>query len=428
MGSINRFLEELMGNYRSLNAWLSWIKAQSIEEIDLSLERVLKIGSRLGILTPTCVVITVAGTNGKGSTVATLEAIYLAGGYQVGAFTTPYLFSYNEQVRLQGNAVEDNLFCDAFERITDACGQDTRLTLFEYGALAAFMIFKEANLDVWLLEVGLGGRWDAVNVIDADVAIVTSIGIDHVNWLGDTRELIAIEKAGIFRKNKPAICGDFDPPVTLIESALHREAPLFCQGKDFGFDDMETSWTWWCLNKRLISLPFSKLLRQNMSTVLMGVELLQSRLPIIKAAIDKALSTVTLSGRIEVISGEVEHIFDVSHNPAAVTLLVDYLIEHPIKGKTYAVFSMLADKDIVSTIGLIKSCIDLWHIAPVESDRAASLPMLNDCFEKENIHNRVMFESVKKAYEKIKMDARVGDRIVVFGSFRTVAEVMILSS
>lgn len=418
MGSINSFLEEKMNKYRSLNEWLGWIRALNIKEIDLSLERVAEIGARLDLLKPDCPVITVAGTNGKGSCVAALEAFYLAAGYKVGAFTTPYLLRYNEQVRIQGHCVDDALFCDAFDRITKACGQDISLTVFEYGTLAAFMIFKEAGLDIWILEVGLGGRWDAVNVVDADVAIVASIGIDHVDWLGNTRELIAIEKAGIFRQGNPAVCGDFDPPKTLTHT------PLFCQGKDFGFKKMDTSWTWWCSDKQLTALPLPTLLLQNMSTALMAMDLLQSRLPVNKEAIDKALSTVSLPGRVQVISGDVPHIFDVSHNPAAVVPLIEYLKKHPIDGKTYAVFSMLADKDILSTLNLIKSYINQWHIAPVESERAASLEKLSESFEKANIHQVAKFESIKIAYENMKSHSKTGDRIVVFGSFRTVAEVL----
>lgn len=407
-----------MNKYRSLNEWLGWIKALHVKEIDLSLERVAEIGTRLNLLKPDCPVITIAGTNGKGSCVAALEAFYLAAGYKVGAFTTPYLFRYNEQVRIQGYSADDNLFCDAFGRIAEACGQDISLTVFEYGTLAAFMIFKEADLDVWILEVGLGGRWDAVNVIDADVAIVASVGIDHVEWLGNTRELIAIEKAGIFRKGKPAVCGDFDPPKTLTH------APLFCQGKDFGFKKMDTSWTWWCSDKQLTALPLPTLLLQNMSTALMAIDLLQSRLPVSKEAIDRALTTVSLLGRIQVVPGDVLHIFDVSHNPAAVLLLAEYLKNNASEGKTYAVFSMLADKDIDLTLDGIKSYINQWYIAPVESERACSLERLSESFEKACIHQVAKFQSIKMAYENIKSQVKTGDRVVVFGSFRTVAEVL----
>lgn len=414
-----------MTKYNTLDDWLAWMRTLYVKEIDLSLERVLEIGFRLDLLQPICPIITVAGTNGKGSCVAALETIYLAAGYKVGSFTTPYLFCYNEQVRLQGLPVEDDKFCDVFNCITEACGQDIRLTMFEYGTLAAFMIFKEANLDIWILEVGLGGRWDAVNVINADVAIVTSIGIDHVDWLGDTREAIAFEKAGIFRTNKPAICGDFDPPLTLIHHVAQINASLFCQNKEFGFKENSLSWTWWSQTKQLENLPFSALALQNMSTVLMAIELLQSKMPVSRAAIDQALSTVMLPGRIQVVPGEVEHIFDVSHNPASVAMLASYLQKHSVPGKNYAVFSMLMDKDIISTLNVIKSYIYQWNSAPVVSERAASLEILLDCFNKAGIKNRVMHDSIKKAYDDVKSIANAGDRILVFGSFRTVAEVLV---
>ncbi len=413
-----------MNRNTSLNDWLVWIKAQSVKEINLSLERVLKIGTKLHLLKPNCKVIIVAGTNGKGSTVAALETIYLGQGFKVGAFTTPYLLSYNEQVRLQGHSVDDFLLCQAFERIKVACADDTSLTLFEYGALAAFLIFKDAKLDIWLLEVGLGGRWDAVNVIDADIAVVTSIGIDHVEWLGDTRELIAVEKAGVFRKNKPAICGDFDPPVSLIETALQVGAPMFVQGKDFGYTPSDHSWTWWCSEMELASLPFSKLLLQNLSTALMVVHKLQTELPVHQQTIEKALLTVTLPGRIQVVPGEVEYIYDVAHNPAAVEILTEHLKNNPITGNTLAIFSMLMDKDIVSTINEVKPYIDQWFIAILQSERAATLEKLRESFKQVNITKVIECDSIKHAYENLKLLAQKGDRIIVFGSFRTVAEVL----
>src|SRR5579885_3172489 len=193
----------------TLSEWLSWIESVHAKDMDLGLDRVKKTAERLGILTPDCPVITVGGTNGKGSTVAGLESIYLAAGYHVGAFTSPILFKHNEQVRLDGQMASDEDFCAAFEKVEQARG-DISLTMFEFCTLAALVIFKKSNLDVWILEVGLGGRLDAVNIIDADVAVITSIGIDHVAWLGHTCEQIGYEKAGIFREEHPAVCGDFD--------------------------------------------------------------------------------------------------------------------------------------------------------------------------------------------------------------------------
>lgn len=406
----------------SLNAWLSWVKTQHIKEIDLSLERVQEMALRLNLLKPTHVVVTVAGTNGKGSTVAGLEAIYLAGGYRVGAFTSPYLFQYNEQIRIHGVAVADDVLCDAFERITQAA-HSFRLTQFELGTLAALLIFAESNLDLAILEVGLGGRFDAVNVMDADIAIITSIGIDHVEWLGNTREAIAREKAGIMRPHAPAICGDLEPPITLVDYADQIMAPLFCQDKEFGFIEKDHCWDWWRSDLILHDLPLPALALQNMSSVLMAVDLLQKRLPVSRDAIHKALSEVFLPGRIQAIPGDICHIFDVSHNPASVEWLADFLQKNPIDGQTHAVFSMLADKDIVSSIQAIQKCINFWYSGALSVERAAPVELLGSCFRKAGVNEVNFYESISSAYQAAFKKALVGDRIVVFGSFHTVASV-----
>ena len=410
-------------NQRSLQGWLLYIQTLHVKEMDLSLERVALVAQRLNLsTTQSCPVITVAGTNGKGSCVAGLEAIYLAAGYRVGAFTSPYLYRHNEQVRIQGKEAEDDLFCRAFEKVEMARGE-IGLTIFEFNTLATFIMFKEAKLDVWILEVGLGGRWDAVNVMDADVAIVASIGIDHTDWLGHTREEIAFEKAGIFRSKAPAVCGDLDPPHTLIDVAKKIAAPLFCQNKQFGFEKKQSSWDWWSEKNDLTDLPLSTLALQNMATVLMAVELLQQKLPVTRPAIVKALAKVTLPGRIQVIPGDVEQIFDVSHNPAAAEFLSTWLREHAISGKTRAVFSMLADKDIVATLDVIKKYFAEWYIAALPVKRGAALEVLTQSFKKAEIHQVKTFSTIKDAYHAALKNSISGDRVVVFGSFHTVAEI-----
>jgi dihydrofolate synthase / folylpolyglutamate synthase len=407
--------------FKSLLEWLQWIKCQHTQPIDLSLERVGEMASRLDVLMPQCPVITVAGTNGKGSCVAGLEAIYRAGGYRVGAFTSPYLFNFNEQIRIQGFSVEDEVICYAFERIIMLCGE-IRLTQFELGTLAALLIFRDAKLDVWLLEVGLGGRYDAVNALDADMALISSIGIDHVEWLGETRELIAREKAGIMRPNRPAICGDFDPPQSLIDYAYEIKAPLFCQNKQFGFTKHIEHWEWWSEHHHLKNLPMPSLALQNMATVLMAVHLLQNKLPISSEVINTALSAVTLPGRIQVIPGDVTHIFDVSHNPAAAEWLANYLQNNVILGNTHAVFSMLSDKDILATIQVIKEKINYWHCAPLAIDRGASLEKLDLAFLEADVHNVSQYSSIATALKVARTEAKRGDRIVIFGSFHTVSQ------
>lgn len=407
----------------TLSSWLDWIGSVHNKEIDLGLDRIHQVAERLGLLTPKCKVIIVGGTNGKGSVVAGLEAIYLAAGYRVGAFTTPYLFVHNEEVRLNGTQADDVSFCRAFEMIESARA-DVSLTPFEYHTLAALIIFAKANLDVMILEVGLGGRLDAVNVMDADVSIVTSIGIDHIEWLGDTREAIAVEKAGIFRHDKPGICGDANPPTTLLASALAIGTKLYLQGEDFTFTEFPDHWSWQTKDIEYPDLPRSHLLTQNMSSVLMAVTVLQPLLPVPEEALRRGLKTVTLTGRIQVIEGPVTEIYDVSHNPASAEVLAQRLSTMPCTGKTYAVFSMLHDKDIAGTIEVIRDKIDEWFIGPLTGKRATSIEMLTKIFVDIGIQSVNFNESIVAAYQAACQHAKPGDRIIIFGSFFTVAAVL----
>ncbi|MEO8401638.1 MAG: bifunctional tetrahydrofolate synthase/dihydrofolate synthase [Gammaproteobacteria bacterium] len=403
----------------ALTEWLERIKNQHRMTIDLGLDRVKKVASELNLLNPDYRVLTVAGTNGKGSTVAGLEAIYLAAGYRVGAFTSPYLYRFNELVRVQGSEVGDEDFIQAFQQIERARGQLT-LTQFEFNTLAAFIIFQQAKIEIAILEVGLGGRLDAVNILDTDLAVVTSIAIDHAEWLGNTREEIAREKAGIFRTDKPAVSGDLDTPNTLRQYANDIHAPLFCQGEQFGFEAMASSWNWWNETKRFENLPLTPLALQNMSSVLMAVDLMQERLPVKREAIENALLKVNLPGRIQVCSGAVTTIFDVSHNPAAAEFLARYLQKNAITGKTRAAFSMLADKDILSTIDVMKDCVDEWYIAALPVERGASLDVLEYCFRTVKIDAVCSYGSIEEAYRAAVADSINEDRVVVFGSFYTV--------
>lgn len=409
--------------FKKLSDWLDWIKEIHVKPMDLGLARVGTVAKRMNLLHANCPIVTVAGTNGKGSTVAGLEAIYLAAGYRVGVFTSPFLFKFNEQVKIANQAVTDEVLSQAFQKIDDARGEIT-LTPFEFNTLAALEIFSHAKLDIIILEVGLGGRLDAVNIVDADVAIVTSIGVDHADYLGDTREKIAYEKAGIFRKDKIAICGDFHPPQSLMDYAHQIDAVLFCQNLQYGYETDGFTWNWWSETNRFENLPDCRLALQNMSTVLMAVEVLQSKLPVKRDAIETALQIVTLPGRLQVIEGEINQIFDVSHNPAAVEFLVTYLKKHPCSGKTRAVFSMLADKDIHGTLWVIKDFIDEWYIAPLTSERAASIKVLEYCFRKTGIETFYPCDTVLNAYQAALKNSQKGDRIIVFGSFHTVAEVL----
>lgn len=407
----------------TLSDWLAFIGSVHSKEIELGLDRVKEVAKRLDLLTPKIPVIVVGGTNGKGSTVAGLESIYRAAGFNVGAFTSPYLFKHNEQVRINGQMATDEEFCAAFKKIEET-RQEITLTPFEFHTLAALLIFKSYPLDVLILEIGLGGRLDAVNIIDADVSIVTSIGLDHTDWLGATREDIAREKAGIFRADRPAVSGDLNPPATLIECALKVGAVLYCQNEDFHYQENARDWSWTFKNDRYEHLPKSSLACQNMSTALMAMTLLQSRLPVSRKAIDEGLKNVKLTGRIQIIEGPFREIYDVSHNPAAVKFLVERLATLPCNGKTLAVFSMLGDKDIEESINIIKGVIDDWYVAPLNVSRGATSDRLEKAMQLSEVDNVKMFSSIQVAYQEACKKAQAGDQIIVFGSFYTVSEIM----
>lgn len=408
--------------FSTVYEWLDWIGSVHNKDIELGLDRIKTVAERLGVLHQECPVIVVGGTNGKGSVVAGLESIYLTAGYQVGAFTSPYLFTHNEEVRVNGKPVTDDLLCKAFDRI-EAERREVTLTPFEYHTLAALVIFHEKRLDALILEIGLGGRLDAVNVIDADVAVVTSIAMDHMDWLGDTREAIAFEKAGIFRNRTPAVCGDDNPPLTLVDSAKQVGAQLFVQGKAFKFTESSQTWSWQSSTTKYVDLPKNHLLTQNMSSVVMAVTLMQRQLPVSEEQIRQGLQQVKLTGRLQKIAGEVEKIFDVGHNPAAIEKLAQHLGNNPVQGKTYAVFSMLADKDIRESLRMIMPNIDGWFVAPLRNKRAASSELLQKIFQDNHLDAR-FDENIAHSYQAAQKIAKPGDRIVIFGSFSTVSEAM----
>ncbi len=414
---------------RTLDEWLSWQESLHPRAIDLGLERVREVAQRLELLVPRCRVITVAGTNGKGSCVAMLEAILHAGGYRVGSYTSPHLQRYNERVKLEKLPVSDRLLCDAFARI-DAARGDISLSYFEFGTLAAMLIFKHAAVDVMLLEVGLGGRLDAVNIIDADIAVITSIGIDHVEWLGDEREKIGYEKAGIIRPYTPLVCGDPDPPQSIIQRAKELDAPYYVFGPDFGYERASRShWTWVSAQRRRqnLSLPAlqGEIQLQNAATVLMALELLGNRLPLSDRALNEGVRQVELPGRFQRIDGPVETLLDVAHNLDGVEALADMLSDEPVKGRTHAVFAVLADKDVPNMIKAIESQIDHWYLAEAASDRALPRDDLCALFGSGEARESVdCCTTVTDAYTRARASSADGDRILVFGSFYTVAEVL----
>lgn len=416
--------------FTSLADWLTWQETLHPSEIELGLERVAAVLRRLHPEPPAFAVITVGGTNGKGSTVAMLEAILRAGGYRVGAYTSPHLLRYNERIRLDGVEVDDAALCDSFERI-DQARDDTSLTYFEFGTLAAIDIFQRRGVDVAILEVGMGGRLDAVNMLDADVALVTTVAVDHAQWLGETREEIAFEKAGIYRGGRPAIYGGSDVPQSLRAHADAIGARLYCYGSDFGAEpEGEGGWRWWGGSRQRHTLPLPALRGrsqvQNAAGVLMALELLADRLPLDQAQIRAGLLAVTLPGRFQMLPGEVSVILDVAHNPQAAAELAANLAALPCTGRTLAVLGMLADKDMAGAIRQLGRAVDHWYPGGLAVARGATAAQLGEALAAAGVASgRITPQAtVGAALAAARQAARPGDRIVVFGSFHTVAEAL----
>lgn len=403
--------------------WLNYIEKLHPKTMDLGLKRIQIVAQRLGILPFDCPVITVAGTNGKGSCVATLESIFTAAGYRVGAYYSPHLQYYNERIRIMNQMVTDHALCEAFSAIESA-RDDISLTYFEWGTLAALWLFKKANLEVVVLEVGLGGRLDAVNMIDADVSVITTIDYDHMEWLGNDLESIGKEKAGIFRQKKPAVFGDFRLPNSVRDIALTLNTPLYRQGIDFGYEIQNNAWYFWHNEIKTPLLPIPSLLLQNVATALMVLTLLNSRLPISNPALLKGISCAFLPGRFQKISDHPLIILDVAHNPASCQQLAIRLQQTSIKGKTYAIVGMLSDKDPIQSLAPLLPTIDVWHVTSLPGERGAPASRFTPILKNLGACCVYPFDSVIDAYQDALNQATINDRIVVFGSFHTISPIL----
>jgi len=417
---------------KTLDDWLKWQENLHTSEIDLGLERIAKVAKQLKLLSPSFPVITVAGTNGKGSCVAMLEAIYKAQGYNTGSYTSPHLINYNERIKLSGENVSDELIIEAFQEIDQARG-NISLSYFEFGTLAAMLIFHQKNIDVAILEVGLGGRLDAANLWDASLALITSIDIDHIDWLGDNREKIAIEKAGIMRKNIPVISGDPNPPKSIKTEAKRIGALLFQFNQDFSYKTLGNSqwlWKWqYKTHNKQYQLPLPALVGEfqlnNASTVLAGIETLQNKLKVSENAIKKGLLEATAPGRLQIIHESPEWLIDVAHNPHAAKELAKYLKKHPVTGKTYAIFSMLKDKDISQVLSILDKYIDEWHIIGLEGSRGLTINELNQYInDLERKGSIFPHKDISEACLHLKNNSKFEDRVVAFGSFLVVSAVI----
>ncbi|MFZ9256283.1 MAG: bifunctional tetrahydrofolate synthase/dihydrofolate synthase [Burkholderiaceae bacterium] len=424
-----------MSDSLSLSQWLVHLESMHPVAIDMGLDRVAAVGERLKLHFD-CPVITVGGTNGKGSTCAMLESMLMQGSYRIGLYTSPHILDFNERARIDGHSVSDTVLCDAFTAV-EAVRGDISLTYFEFTTLAILKLFVDTKLDVVILEVGLGGRLDAVNIIDPDVAIVTSVDLDHQQYLGDTREKIGFEKAGIFRPQRAAICGDPSPPQSLVEHANNIGADLWLFGRDFNYSGDRQQWSYGGRSVRRHALAYPSLRGANQllnaSAALAALEVLRDRLPLGAQEVRAGLVLVELPARFQVLPGRPAVILDVAHNPHAAATLAQNLDQMGFFPYTYAVFGAMSDKDIAGVLSHLKDKIDHWYLCDLPLPRAASAESLAAALGSAGFvagntggteRSVQCFATPAEAYAAARDSVSENDRIVVFGSFLTVAGVM----
>lgn len=414
--------------FTRLSDWLSWQETLHPNAIDLGLDRLRRTLEKLEWRRPSCPIVTIGGTNGKGSSVALLARILTEAGHRVGTFTSPHLVEYNERITIAGRHVSDASLIAAFERIDAARGTDT-LTFFEFNTLAALLVFETAGLDAVVLEVGMGGRLDAVNVVDADAALVTSIALDHCEWLGDTVEAIGREKAGIFRPARPAVLGSRQMPDSVLTTAAALGSRVLRLGQEFDYVRRGTRWSWRGQRQRWDDLPAPSLIGDiqydNAASVLAVLESLSGTLRVDRGAIERGLTSTRLTGRFQlVVEGEIEWILDVAHNPAAARTLATQLDGRAARGKTLAVCGMLGDKDIEGVAAELAGRFDFWVVGGLSGTRAIAPERVSQRLQDGGATVGDVAPDIIEACARARSLAAPGDRIVVFGSFLAVAPVL----
>ena len=410
-------MQTVPNHHSSLTTWLDHLMSIHPTEIDMGLSRVSSVAKLMGLtdLGHTKVV-TVGGTNGKGTTCAMIEQIMMQAGYRVGVYSSPHMLNYNERVRVAGIDASDQALIDAFCAIDQARGEIS-LTFFEYATLAGLVIFKQSKLDIVLLEVGLGGRLDATNIIDADISVVTSVDIDHQEYLGDTRELVGREKAGIFREGRPAIVGERDLPESVIDVANDIGAQLLAVGDAFDYLQQGDSWDFKGASLSLSGLPVPQLPLPNAATALAVVEQLMPSIS--QDVIQQGLLQAKLTGRLELFSDEPLILLDVAHNPHAARYLKQRLVAYSGR-RVVALCGMLKDKDCQAVISTLDEVVDTWYFTDLDCDRSAGADRLVACLPQGSIG--YPFESIVLAYRALTNNICDDDVVIVFGSFYTVAE------
>lgn len=415
--------EESQTEPRSLEAWLSYLEHIHSAPIDMGLDRVIQVAKRLDVLQPAPQVILVAGTNGKGSTVALSDLLLRSHGLRTATYTSPHFIDYKERVRIQGQELTEQEHCQAFATVEKARG-DISLTYFEFGTLAALWLIQQAQVDMAILEIGLGGRLDAVNIVEPSLSIVTRIGVDHTDYLGESREGIGFEKAGIYRSHTPAICGDREPPQSLLDHAQAIQAPLYRVGVDY---DAQIEGNYWHFSTQHFALssfsflPLPRIPLENVMGVLAGLQLLSINLK--ESTVQQTLSQLQLPGRFEQVQEQPRIIFDVGHNPQAAEFLYQKIEQAAgSSGRILAVCGMLKDKDIAKTLGALIPAIDAWYFAGLEGPRAALASELTQHLIRQVDGACIQeFDQVSQAYQQALQDAQPEDTIVCFGSFLTIA-------
>ncbi len=411
----------------NLDEWLHYIEALHSKDIELGLQRVQHVAQRLN-LRANFPIITVAGTNGKGSSCAMLAQIYQHAGYKVASYTSPHLIDYRERICINQQMISEPQACTAFAAVEQARA-GTPLTYFEFGTLAAMYYFLQQQVDVAILEIGMGGRLDAVNLFEPDCSIVTSIDLDHMEYLGNTREAIGREKAGIYRSGKPAICADRNAPQSLIDYAQQIDSEFYLIGQHFDFQASQHHWQFDSQSISLPALPMPGLTGafqlNNASAVMMALHLMQGRLPISWQTVAQAFPQIRLAGRYQTIHDQPRVIVDVAHNPHAAQALLENLRAQPCAGKTIAVMAMLGDKDIAAVARLMQPVIDVWYLAALEHSRGASLQQTQQAVQASIQQQPIICQqNLTLAFHEAYKQAGENDRIIVFGSFFTVATIM----
>lgn len=414
-----------MNEHHTLDAWLAYLESVHNKSMDLALDRIHQVRLSLNLM-PTFPIITVGGTNGKGSVCAMLSTILCQAGYKVGTYTSPHVLRYNERIAVNLQAADDQTIVKHLFAVDKARGS-TALTIFEFLTLAAMHYFMEASVDVAVLEVGLGGRLDAVNLFDAQAAVVTNVDLDHCDWLGNTKEAIGYEKAGIFRSGCPAIIGDKHPPQTLLRYAKKIAALTYIMQRDFLVEGKPDAWDLKIeqTTYRGLQIPHLQATYQmsNAALALATLYALRTKLPVSHNAMQQGLLSVKWPWRLQCLTGKPSLVLDVAHNTHAALQLVKELALLPIAPRQLAVFSMLADKDIAAVLACTKEYFDAWYVAGLGVERGLSTDALAYYFKAQNIQSVHYFDHIADAWLTALSDATACDRIVAFGSFYTIAAV-----